>query len=294
MLTEKYTNLDDTKAYGYKEHPLHKHFRNAGYHLSYSNHDADGNHTHQYIKGQQPSSIEPSSKDYHSIITHHNDNPKTMKSSWRHIEKLKGHLHGRDPYKDISGTGHASLKDHLKSDSDYRSEETDPLIAATLGYIDQQIANAGGSLQTLTEGDAEHEKYKDHTKNPYHQILTQHGFVHKSTEHKKNRFAANNPKADYTEHRYEHPGHGKSHVLITQDHSKGGGGYSFSDDKGHSFIHRHEQSNGIMSPSTGNSKNQLHRSLSYHYGIPKGVKPPPLTAAEKKYSHLKPEYKQNE
>ena len=171
---------------------------------------------------------------------------------------------------------------------------SDPLIVATLDYINQQVANSGGSLQALTEGDAEHEKYKDHTKNPYHQILTQHGFVHKSTEHKKNRFAQNNPKADYTEHRYEHPGHGKSHVIVTQDHSLGGGGYVSSKEKDHSFLHRHEQSNGIMAPETGNSKVQLHRSLSDHYGVPKGATAPKLTASEKRYPHTAPKYKMNE
>ena len=149
-------------------------------------------------------------------------------------------------------------------------------------------------IQYLKEGAEEHEKFKDHTQNPYHKILTQHGFQHVSTEHKQNRFAKDNPKADYTEHRYEHPEHGKSSVIVTQDHAPGGGGYKYSDDKGNSFLHRHEQENKIMAPNTGNSKIQLHRSLSSHYGVPHGMEAPKLTAWEKKSPRFAPQYKMND
>lgn len=109
-------------------------------------------------------------------------------------------------------------------------------------------------------GAEEHEKYKDHTKNPYYKVLTAHGFKHVSTEHKQNRFATNNPKHDYTEHLYKHPKHGKSHVVITQEHTK-----MRSDPQNH-WLHRHEQSNGTMAPCHGNTKPQLDRDLTENYG----------------------------
>jgi len=143
-------------------------------------------------------------------------------------------------------------------------------------------------LSFIKEGAEEHETVKDHIKNPYHKTLTDHGFQHHSTTHKQNRFAKDNPKADYTEHHYTHPSHGKSHVTVTQEHGKGVYG------KDHSFIHRHEQSNGIMAPSHGENKNQLHRSLSSAHGVPKGVEAPKLTASEKKYPHTAPKYKMHE
>jgi hypothetical protein len=146
-------------------------------------------------------------------------------------------------------------------------EGADPLISAAANYITQRVVSAGG--QAIMEGAEEHETFKDHTKNPYHKVLTQHGFVHKSTEHKANHLVPNNRDADRTEHRYEHPDHGKSHVVVTQDHKRGGGGFAYHDDKGHSWLHRHEQKNGIIAPSSGNTKPQLHRSLSSHYGEPK-------------------------
>jgi hypothetical protein len=153
--------------------------------------------------------------------------------------------------------------------------------------------------QYLKEGVEEHEKLQDHTKNPYHDTLTKHGFQHVETKHEVNPFARNNPRADSTVHRYQHPDHGKSHVIVTQEHDAtvGHGGQA---SKGHGFTHRHEQSNGIMAPNTGDSKVQLHRSLSQHYGVPKGMEAPKLTASEKRYStmpHMKnmvPNYKMNE
>ena len=147
--------------------------------------------------------------------------------------------------------------------------------------------------QFICEGVEEHEKFKDHTQNPYHKILAQHGFEHKETHHRQNPFARDNPRADSTVHVYTHPKHGKSHVVVTQEHDPtvGHGGRKV---KGHSFIHRHEQENGIMAPSTGDSKDQLHRSLSGEYGVPKGMEPPKLTAWEKKNPHGASKYKMNE
>jgi hypothetical protein len=124
--------------------------------------------------------------------------------------------------------------------------------------------------QYIAEGAEEHEKFKYHTKNPFHKTLTQHGFTHVpgSTQHKKNLYASSNPKADYTEHRYNHPDHGNSSVIVKQEHDStvGHGGRKSS---GNSYIHRHEQSNKLIAPSVGESKPQLNRSLTSHYGEPK-------------------------
>lgn len=109
--------------------------------------------------------------------------------------------------------------------------------------------------ELIEEGSTEHSKYQDHTKNPFHKVLSSHGFVHKKTEHKNNFLAKNNPKADYTEHLYMHPDHGKSSVSVEQNH-----------DGTKSFVKRHQQSNGIMAPSRGDTKGQLDRSLTREYG----------------------------
>lgn len=142
----------------------------------------------------------------------------------------------------------------------------------------------------IAEGVHEHDILKDHTKNPYHSTLTQHGFVHHSSTHHGNHLAVmGSDEHDFTRHVYTHPDHGKSLVSITQYHhpGTGHGGRSVH----HSFIHRHQQSNGIMAPSTGENKNQLHRALSREYGVPKNVPAPKLTAWEKKSGHT---YKMNE
>lgn len=96
----------------------------------------------------------------------------------------------------------------------------------------------------------------DHAKNPFHRVLTQHGFQHVKSEDKVNNLDPK--KSTYTEHTYAHPAHGKSHVRVAQEHSGGKP----------SWIHRHEQSNGIMAPSQGDTKPQLHRNLSRNYGEP--------------------------
>jgi hypothetical protein len=144
--------------------------------------------------------------------------------------------------------------------------------------------------EQVNEGAEEHKKFADHTTNPYHKTLAAHGFVHQVTAHKQNPLAPKTPegKHDYTEHVYKHPAHGKSHVIVTQYHTPGR-------DHPHYFLHRHEQSNGIMAPASGENKNHLHRSLSYHYGVPKGMEAPKLTAHEKRMpEHLRHTYKMNE
>jgi hypothetical protein len=55
-------------------------------------------------------------------------------------------------------------------------------------------------LSIINEGDV----------NPYHKILTQHGFNHKSSHDVKHKISDNN----FTSHKYEHPEHGKSHVEV--------------------------------------------------------------------------------
>ncbi len=120
--------------------------------------------------------------------------------------------------------------------------------------------------QFINEGVEEHEKLKDHTKNPFHKILTNYGFIHQSTTHKQNPLAKNNPKADHTDHLYTHSNHGKSHVIVTMDHGKSS---AYKNDKMYSWLHRYEQENKIISPSHGDSKPQLAKSLTSHYGEPK-------------------------
>jgi hypothetical protein len=161
-----------------------------------------------------------------------------------------------------SGIGSVELEHHLKSKG------------RRFGLKKEEV---------IFEGAETHEHYKDHTKNPYHSTLVGHGFVHQATEHKQNHLNRD-PKHDYTEHRYSHPSHGKSHVIVSQYHDA-------SMKKNHTFLHRHEQSNGIMAPSHGDNKEQLHRSLSGEYGVPKGMKPPKVMAWEK---HDPPKYKMHE
>lgn len=116
----------------------------------------------------------------------------------------------------------------------------------------------------MEEGVEHHEALADHTKNPYHKVLMSHGFVHHSTTHEPNRLAPS-PENDATVHRYVHPGHGKSHVIITQYHTNSGA-YGKQGAYNAYWLHRHEQTNGIMAPSHGETKPQLDRSLSREYG----------------------------
>ena len=119
--------------------------------------------------------------------------------------------------------------------------------------------NYDNRIVVIKEGAEEHERFKDPAKNPFNKVLTKHGFQCVSVKHQQNYLARNNPKADYTEFIYTHPAHGKSHVLIWLYHGDGS----------KTFIFRHEQTNGIMAPSTGDTKGQLDRCLTREYGEPK-------------------------
>jgi hypothetical protein len=106
---------DNTSDYGYEEHPLHKHFKAAGFHLSHSNHE-DGNHSHTYVKGHTTgvASSKPEDHDHHSITTHYHDE-NAFKPNWKHTHTPKGFVFGHDRTNDYSGKGHESLKKHLTS-----------------------------------------------------------------------------------------------------------------------------------------------------------------------------------
>ena len=118
------------------------------------------------------------------------------------------------------------------------------------GYTREEMSEMTRQKDNIDEGT------EDHTKNPFHKVLTQHGFVHKETGERGNKFA---PRHDYIEHTYTHPEHGKSHVKIWQ----------YKDGTKPVWFLRHEQSNGIMAPTHGETKPQLHKTLSREYGEPK-------------------------
>lgn len=94
----------------------------------------------------------------------------------------------------------------------------------------------------------------DHTQNPHHKVLTQHGFVHQRSFETKNLGHAYH-------HVYAHPDHGKSHVEIM----------TFPDREGKmtvhntSWHHKYEQSNGILAPSSGRTKPSLDKDLTQQY-----------------------------
>jgi len=230
-----------------------------------ANHDMI-NRLANHLAKTQPTRYYPPSKRKHQMES---EEPKGTEAAYDLSKVYPGHTPENKPSYEAGGDWGVT-------------EEVDPLMAASLGYINSEVARAGGKLQEAEES--------DHTKNPYHEILTKHGFVHAGSKAEKNRFAPD--KHEYVEHVYTHPEHGKSHVVVTQDTKYTGP--KGSDYKPHHFVHRHEQSNGIMAPSSGDSKPQLHRSLSYHYGVPKGMEAPKLTAWEKKYPHGAPKYKMNE
>jgi|SRR6185312_190988 len=108
-----------------------------------------------------------------------------------------------------------------------------------------------------------HEDFKDHTKNPYHKILTNHGFSHVSTEHKHNSLAPNNPKGDYTEHKYtKSNSHGSNpHVVNVWQHH-----YVKPKDKPTTWTLYYRQHNGITAPSQGDTKPQMDKALTHLSG----------------------------
>lgn len=225
---------------------------------------------------------------YHNSDTNHSDRLVTVSS---HLSADMPHKVSHDDYTKAA----SSLRAFAKHPSMAKHKSNLHLLAKNVENIRDRVH--GSKNENLIEGAEEHEKFKDHTQNPYHKTLTDHGFVHKSTEHRQNPLARNNPKADQTVHTYTHPNHGKSHVQVRMDHAIGGGGAVMGRDKGHSYIFRHEQSNGIMAPTVGDNKNQLHRSLSREYGVPAGVKAPKPTKWDKavgtKYEEVEEPFVEN-
>lgn len=135
------------------------------------------------------------------------------------------------------------------------------------GLVESQIVEEfdGEMLNEVAEA---HEKLKDHTKNPFHKILTKHGFTHVATHDKKNHLAPNDPNGDYTQHIYTKPSHNpdKPHqVRIEQAHTAYYG--SVSRDK-NTWFHFHVQSNNIVAPGYAYSKPSLDKSLTRQYGTP--------------------------
>jgi hypothetical protein len=111
------------------------------------------------------------------------------------------------------------------------------------------------------------QKFENPAANPYHKTLMKHGFTPVSSQAKANRFAKDNPNADYTEHVYKHPKlGGNNQVIVTQYHGKTS---PYRTDKPHGWHLRYEQSNKIIAPTTGDTKPQLDRALTHHYGEPK-------------------------
>jgi hypothetical protein len=92
----------------------------------------------------------------------------------------------------------------------------------------------------------------------YDAVLDKHGFNHVSSEDKLSRFSKD-PQHGYTQHVFQNPDHGKSSVVV-RDHNDGK-----SD-----WFQYHEQPNGIMAPTTGETKPSLDKILTHHYGEPKG------------------------
>lgn len=90
----------------------------------------------------------------------------------------------------------------------------------------------------------------DHEKGKFHKTLLKHGFLHHSSTFSDN-------ISPVTTHHYIHPSHGRSHVDVMHFH-KGGN---------ESWIHRHEQSNGIVAPyAHGETKPRLDKHLGEIYG----------------------------
>lgn len=126
--------------------------------------------------------------------------------------------------------------------------------------------------RNLSEGVEEHENLKDHTKNPYHNVLTKHGFDHVSTEHKHNKLTNKfnsetgalepNPQHDYTEHRYAK---GEHKVIVTQYHTSAGGRRGAYNAY---WRHLFKQSNGIVAPTHGETKPSLDKHLTREHGSP--------------------------
>lgn len=179
----------NTSAYGYKEHPLHKQFQKAGFHLDWSNHDDDGNNMHVYKKGNtaQHDNEKGEQKANHFTITSHHHDQNAFKPNWKEVHTPKGHQFGRDAFKETSGKGFPSLKQHLEGHKG-KKEVTEDITPKPFDK---------NQLQGITRNhDSEHE-----TNHPFHATLAKHGFNY-----------------DYTgsqgEHHYKHP---NAHAIVSKN-----------------------------------------------------------------------------
>ena len=122
-------------------------------------------------------------------------------------------------------------------------------------------------IQFLHESAEQHEKFKDHTKNPFYKVIAKYGLKHVKTELTRNNFAPKSlgDKADITVHTYigpnDNPEKPSTKVVVEQDHVRGQGGYVRSDDKGYDWRGGYRQDNGIWSPASGSTKPGLESLL---------------------------------
>lgn len=89
---------------------------------------------------------------------------------------------------------------------------------------------------------------------PFDKILLSYGFTHRSSAVESNRFNRD-PKHDIERHIWDHKP-GRSHAEI----------WMYRSGEKH-FIVRWEQPNGIMSPTTGDTKGQLERTLARDFKL---------------------------
>lgn len=124
-------------------------------------------------------------------------------------------------------------------------------------------------IRFLQESAEQHEKFKDHTKNPFYKVIQKYGLKHVKTELTRNKFAPTSlgDKADITVHKYVGPNDDvtseKPEIRITveQDHVRGQGGHVYSDDKGYDWAGGYRQDNGIWAPAHGSTKPGLDKFL---------------------------------
>jgi hypothetical protein len=213
---------------------------------------------------------QPSLSQVHpySVVTGGTDKDKVLTPHTSH------HLNYHDAVDkadELHANGHRHIRvRNNRGGYDVRFPHSDKVTGERSGYTqyyngikeDREVPTVVNMslIELVNEGAEEHASLADPTKTVYHKTLVKHGFNHEKTEHKKNHLAPNNKDADYTQHIYRHPNHGKSYVVITQEHKVR------RNEKPHSFRFYHEQENGIMAPCVGDSKNQLDSALSREYG----------------------------
>lgn len=96
---------------------------------------------------------------------------------------------------------------------------------------------------------------QDHTAHPFHKVLEKHGYVYDSSQ---NAALLGNPRnGTYTEHLYKHPNpNNSSTVRISAAHQEPRTGSKYF------WQHRGQQKNGLMAPSTGETKPGLDKRLT--------------------------------